>query len=121
MATDSTPTLVLPPMPVMAPMTMSHGEKSEKFNRTDFKRWQQNMLFYLTTLNLARFLREDTPALKENETDKQVVAAMEAWKHADFLCRNYLLNGLDNTLYNVHCTFNTARKLWESLDKKIQD
>ncbi|XXG73337.1 hypothetical protein AAC387_Pa07g2274 [Persea americana] len=44
------------------------------------------MLFYLTTLNLARFLHEEAPALKEDETDKQVVVAVEAWKHADFLC-----------------------------------
>ena len=58
--------------------------------------------------------------MKENETDRQVVAAVEAWKHADFLCRNYLLNGLDNTLYNVSCAFNTARELWESLDKKYK-
>ena len=78
------------------------------------------MLFYLTTLNLVRFLQEDAPALKENETDRQVVAAVEAWKHADFLYRNYLLNGLDNTLYNVYCAFNTARELWESLDKKYK-
>ena len=49
-----------------------------------------------------------------------MVAAVEAWKHADFLCRNYLLNGLDNTLYNVYCAFNTARELWESLDKKYK-
>ena len=47
----------------------------------------------------------------ENETDRQVVAAVEAWKHADFLCRNYLLNGLDNMLYNVYCAFNIAREL----------
>ena len=78
------------------------------------------MLFYLTTLNLARFLQEDALALKENETDRQVVAAVEAWKHADFLCRNCLLNGLDNTLYNVYCAFNTIRELWESLDKKYK-
>ena len=45
---------------------------------------------------------------------------MEAWKHVDLLCRNYLLNGLDNTLYNVYCAFNTARELWESLDKKYK-
>ena len=45
---------------------------------------------------------------------------MEAWKHADFLCRNYLLNGLVNTLYNVYCAFNTTRELWESLDKKYK-
>ena len=54
----------------MALMTVNHGEKPEKFNGTDFKRWQQKMLFYLTTLNLARFLQEDAPALTENETDK---------------------------------------------------
>ena len=121
MGTDSTPTVVPPPMLVMAPMTVSHGEKSEKFNGTDFKRWQQKMLFFLTTLNLTCFLREDASALKENETDKQVVAAVEAWKHVDLLCHNYIMNGLDNTLYNVYCAFNTARELWESLGKKIQD
>ena len=120
MTTDSTPTVVPPPAPVMTPMTMSHGKKPKKFNGTEFKRWQQKMLFYLTTLNLAHFLQEDAPALKEDETDRQVVAAVEAWKHADFLCRNYLLNGLDNTLYNVYCAFNTARELWESLDKKYK-
>ena len=120
MTTDSTPTVVPPPTPVMASMTVSHGEKLEKFNGTEFKRWQRKMLFYLTTLNLARFLQEDAPALKENETERQLVAAVEAWKYADFLCRNYLLNGLDNTLYNVYCAFNTARELWESLDKKYK-
>ena len=78
------------------------------------------MLFYLTTLNLACFLQEDASALKENETDRQVVTVVKAWKHVDFLCRNYLLNGLDNTLYNVYCAFNTATELWESLDKKYK-
>ena len=116
MTTDSTSTLVPPP----TPMTVSHGEKLEKFNGTEFKRWQQKMLFYLTTLNLARFLQEDAPALKEDETNMQVVAAVEAWKHADFLCRNYILDGLDNTLYNVYCAFNTTRELWESLEKKYK-
>ena len=36
------------------------------------------MLFYPTTLNLARFLQENAPALKENETDRQVVVVREA-------------------------------------------
>ena len=86
-------------VPLAAPITVpiNHGEKLEKFNGTEFKRWQQKILFYLTTLNLAKFLYENAPNLKENEMDRQVVAAMEAWKHADFLCKNYILNGLDNT------------------------
>ena len=50
------------------------------------------MLFYLTTLNLAKFLYEDAPSLKENEKDRQVVAVVVAWKHADFLCKNYIYN-----------------------------
>ena len=58
--------------------------------------------------------------MKENETDRQVAAVVEAWKHVDFLCCNYLLNSLDNTLYNVYCAFNIARELWESLDKKYK-
>ncbi|KAI3446886.1 hypothetical protein Pfo_003551 [Paulownia fortunei] len=56
------------------------------------------MLFYLTTMNLARFLIED----------------------ADFLCRNFMLNGLDNTLYNVYCSVKTVKELWNSLDKKYK-
>ncbi|XXG62385.1 hypothetical protein AAC387_Pa05g0753 [Persea americana] len=108
--TITTPTLVM----------VNHGEKLEKFNGTEFKRWQHKMLFYLTTLNLARFLHEEVHALKEAETDKQVVAAVEAWKHFDFVCRNYILKGLDNTLYNVYCSLKTAKELWDSLDKKYK-
>ncbi|KAI6707193.1 hypothetical protein NL676_010155 [Syzygium grande] len=80
----------------------AHGEKPEKFTDVDFKRWQQKMLFYLTTLNLARFLNEDAPKLDEGDIDKERLAAVDAWKHSDFLCRNYILNGLDNALYNVY-------------------
>ena len=43
------------PIPVIA----RHGEKLKKFNGSDFKHWQQKMLFYLTTLNIAEYLCED--------------------------------------------------------------
>ena len=76
------------------PSTTAHGEKPEKFIRTNFKRWQQKMLFYRTTLNLTRVLYEDAPMLKEVEIDKQVQAVVEAWNHFDFLCKNYILNSL---------------------------
>ena len=76
--------------------------------------------FYLTTLNLAKFLYEDATTLNENESDRQVVAAIDAWKFADFLCKNYILNGLDNTLYNVYSQIKTTRELWDSLDKNYK-
>ncbi|XP_061353953.1 uncharacterized protein LOC133298638 [Gastrolobium bilobum] len=76
------------------------------------------MLFYLTTLSLDRFLKEDAPKLNEGEeSDKEKVVAVDAFKHSDFLWRNYILNALDNTLYNVYCTLKTSKELWDSLDK----
>ncbi|GMP85165.1 hypothetical protein CsSME_00038436 [Camellia sinensis var. sinensis] len=113
-----TPTAVVP---VMTPAVLvNHGEKLEKFNGNDFKRWQQKMMFYLATLNLAHFTHEKALALNGGETDQQVVAAVDAWKHGDFLCWNYILNGLDNTLYNVYSVKSTTKELWKSLDYKYK-
>ena len=78
------------------------------------------MLFYLTTLNLVRFLSEKTPKLNEGETDMQVINIVDAWKHFDFLCRNYVMNELHDTLYNVYYAIKTAKELWEFLDRKYK-
>ena len=74
-----------PVLPTTVPISISPGEKPEKFSGLNFKRWQQKMLFYLTTLNLARFLTEEAPKLKEDEHDIQVISAVDSWKHSDFL------------------------------------
>ena len=66
------------------PLYAMHGEKPEKFNWVYFKRWQQKMLFYLATLNLAKFLTEAL-ILEEGETDFTTVASFKAWKHSIFL------------------------------------
>ena len=92
-----------------APLSNPKPEKPEKFDGTEFKRWQQKMLFYLTTLHLARFLQEDPPE-----------PATDAWTQCDFFCRNYILNGLDDSLYNVYSPITTTKKLWVSLDKKYK-
>ncbi|XP_073014629.1 uncharacterized protein [Primulina eburnea] len=78
------------------------------------------MIFYLTTLSLSRFLKEEPPTVAENETDTNMRAALAAWNQSDFLCKNYILNGLDNALYNVYCQVKTAKELWEMLDKKYR-
>ncbi|KZV23406.1 hypothetical protein F511_17366, partial [Dorcoceras hygrometricum] len=48
-------------------------------------------------------------------------AVFEAWGLGDFLYRNYVLNGLDNLLYNVYSPMTTAKLLWESLEKKYKN
>ena len=58
------------------------------------------MMFYLTTLNLARFLTEDQ--LKANEDDRDSLMVFDVWKSFYYLCRNYVLDGLTNPLYSVY-------------------
>ena len=109
--TSTSVVAAIAPTPPVVTVPVNHGEKLEKFSGTDFKRWHQKMLFYITTLNQARFLRENALTLNDDETDRQVVVAGDAARHADFLCQNYILNELDNTLYNVYYTIKTAKEL----------
>ncbi|PKI75354.1 hypothetical protein CRG98_004238 [Punica granatum] len=90
---------------------VNHVEKPEKFNGLNFKRWQQKMLFYLTTQNLARFLIENAPTLSVGESNVQALSAVDAWKHSDYLCRNYIMNSLHDSLYSVYQGFKTAKEL----------
>ena len=109
-----------PMMPTIVPIFISPREKLEKFNGLNFKMWQQNMLFYLTTLNLVSFLTKDDPKLKEDENNIQVIKAIDSLKHSNFLCKNFVLNGLTDSLYNVYYTKSSANELWESLDQKYK-
>nr|GEZ06194.1 hypothetical protein [Tanacetum cinerariifolium] len=82
------------------------------------------MFFYLTTLGHTRFLKEIVhqvePHVEGQSSNGQVVQAVEAWKHSDFMCHNYVLNGLTDLLYNMYCKTTTAKELWESLERKYK-
>ncbi|KAK3014220.1 hypothetical protein RJ639_008965 [Escallonia herrerae] len=115
-------TVYLTPYVAHAHGSVGLDKRLEKFNRKDFKRWQQKMLIYLITLNLARLLQEDAPNLGENpdRRNRQTVAAVDVWKHSNFLCKNYILNGLDKALYNVYSPIINAKALWEFFERKYK-
>lgn len=105
------------PLPPLAYNVLVPPQKREKFNGLDFKSWQQEMICYLTTLNLDGFLTKDPPNLNAQVGDIQVQAIIDGWKNSDFLCRNYVLNGLVEALSNKYSTTKTAKELWESLEQ----
>ncbi|GKA12847.1 pol polyprotein, partial [Tanacetum coccineum] len=83
-------------IPTGAPATnkvANHAERPEKFNGQNFKRWQQKMFFYLTTLGLARFLKETVPEVEPP---------------------------VEDPLYNMYCKTTTVKELWESLERKYK-
>ncbi|XP_019246492.1 PREDICTED: uncharacterized protein LOC109226148 [Nicotiana attenuata] len=44
----------------------------------------------------------------------------QAWKHSDFLCKNYILSCLEDSLYNVYSVMITSKEWWNALDKKYK-
>lgn len=52
-----------------------------------------------------------------NNDVQQYVKVIDVWKHIDFMYMNYILNGLDNILYNMYSSVPTAKELWEALIK----
>ncbi|KAL4387493.1 hypothetical protein GQ457_09G020390 [Hibiscus cannabinus] len=60
-------------MPMNTTVAVSHKEKPSKFTGQNFKTWQQKMLFYLTMLNLAKYLKEDTPVVAVGDGEGEVV------------------------------------------------
>ncbi|KAF3681871.1 putative phosphoserine aminotransferase, chloroplastic-like [Capsicum annuum] len=101
-------------------LPMTPAEKPEKFIGIDVKRWKQKMFFYLTTLSLQRFTSEDAPEVPEGTSDKEHFMIVKAWKHSDFLCRNYILSGLQDDLYNVYSGTKTSKESWGALEQKYK-
>ncbi|XP_024989165.1 uncharacterized protein LOC112523714 [Cynara cardunculus var. scolymus] len=101
-------------------------EKPKKFKGSDFRRWQQEMLFYLTTLRAANILIKKEPPTNppvgpdgDAPMQIQVVAhqnVFEICRSNKYSCKNYILNALNDSQYNIHFAFRTAREIWESLD-----
>ncbi|XP_017256513.2 uncharacterized protein LOC108226069 [Daucus carota subsp. sativus] len=47
-------------------------------------------------------------------------ALVQTWKHSDYICRNYVLNGLTGPLYDLYSSKVTSKDLWELLDRKYK-
>ncbi|PHT98123.1 hypothetical protein BC332_32948 [Capsicum chinense] len=103
-----------------SPQPMTPTEKPKKFTGIDFKRWQQKMFFYLTTLCLQRFTTVDAPEVPEGTSNKEHFMIVEAWKYSDFLGRNYILSVLQDDLYNIYSGTKTSKELWRALERKYK-
>lgn len=78
------------------------------------------MIFCLTSLVLTKFLTKEALVIREKESDKEKVIALDALKHSESLHRNKFINRLDYTLYNEYCYVKTVGELSESLEKKYK-
>ncbi|XP_021810132.1 uncharacterized protein LOC110753527 [Prunus avium] len=71
-------------------------------------------------MNLAHVVREEAPKTNENPMSKETMMTIEARKQSDFLCENYIRNRLDDTLYDIYSSYNSAKEVWELLEKNYK-
>lgn len=50
----------------------------------------------------------------------QTIGTLNVCKHSNFANRNYIVNSLADSLYNVHSTMKKAKELQQSLDQKYK-
>src|SRR5262249_53729328 len=98
---------------MMAPEVIA---RPEKFSGQHFKRWQQKMRFWLTSLSLFSVIENGPPSEEENEPARSVDLAQ--FRNKDYLCIGSILTCLSDSLYDHYCTVNSAQDLWLALDKK---
>ena len=102
--------------------------KPFRFEGLHFKRWRQKMLFFLTMKKVAYVLtvlkpvvsETPPPAEKKDEVEKyeSQVKERDSWVENDFLCKNFILNGLSDDLYDYYNSEKFAKEIWEALQKK---
>ncbi|GKB97450.1 zinc finger, CCHC-type containing protein [Tanacetum coccineum] len=71
-------------------MTTNFG-KLDKFEGHDFRRWQKNMHFLLTTLKVVYVLTTPMPELLEDDTVK-AIRRRAKWENDDYIYRGHILN-----------------------------
>ncbi|PON99483.1 Zinc finger, CCHC-type, partial [Trema orientale] len=91
--------------------------KPFRFEGLHFKRWRQKMLFYLTTKKVAYVCTSEKPILPA-EPDERQTKEYESWVEKDFLCKNFILNGLSDDLYDYYNSDKSAKEIWDALQKK---
>ena len=79
------------------------------------------MFFYLTTYSLQRYINENVPILSDETPPEERFLVIDAWTYSNFWCKNYILSGLQDDLYNVYSNFKTSNKLWDALEKKYKN
>ncbi|KAL5806367.1 hypothetical protein ACOSQ4_029100 [Xanthoceras sorbifolium] len=95
--------------------TTTDPNKPFHFEGIHFKRWRQKILFFLTTKKVAYVLTIEKPILPLPPVASK---EHESWVENNFLCNNYILNGLSNNLYDYYNSDKSTKKIWDTLQKK---
>ncbi|TYK22684.1 hypothetical protein E5676_scaffold195G001300 [Cucumis melo var. makuwa] len=76
------------------------------------------MLFFLTLKRVTTACTSEKLEVSEKDPIEEQLKNLATWTETDFICKNLILNGLTNELYDYYSTMTTAKELWDALQKK---
>ena len=94
----------------------------DRFDGTNFTRWQDKVSFLLTTLKISYILEstlEPLPATTDKDTD-EVKAQRKKREDHNLLCRGHILNSLSDRLYDLYTDTKDVKEIWNHLEKKFK-
>ena len=74
-------------------------------------------MILLTTLNMAYVISTPKSEKDENKTLEQARRRVK-WKNDDIICRGYILNAMQDSLFNIYQYHKYVKELWETLENK---
>ena len=81
--------------------------KPNKFDGTNFIRWQSQRKFWLTTLRLWPIIDQSSTSSSSNTPDTP---------EQDYLCKGRILSALSDSLYDIYPSTKSAKELWDNLE-----
>ena len=93
--------------------------KPFRFKGYHFKCWQQKMMFSMR--KVAYVLNTDIPVMPkdaEKEVKDKKTMELALWNENDYLCKNFILNGLADDLYDYYSPYKSAKLVWLTLEEK---
>ncbi|GJY84244.1 hypothetical protein Tco_0497620 [Tanacetum coccineum] len=86
-----------------------------KLDKFDFRRWQKKMHLLLSTMSTTPM-----PEDGENATVEQI-RKRSKWENGDYVCRDIILNGMFDSLFDIYQNVESGKELWGSLEAKYMD
>jgi hypothetical protein len=58
--------------------------------------------------------------MSDYKSNLTTITVVDTWNYIDSMWKNYILNRLDNKLYDMYSSIKSAKTLWEVLDKNYK-
>lgn len=97
--------------------------KLARFDGTNYTRWKDRMVFFLTALKIFYVLEADLTVIPDPTPDDSdsLKKKRNKRKEDELVCRGYILNSLTDRLYDLYRNLSSPKEIWNALEAKYKN